>query len=120
MENERFEERSGFEDRSGFIVDTKNNVQMYTKHIVKELNNLSQENKRLKSVIRYTHEICLCERFTTNGFDYHEKHPRKERGNGGSRPSTPRDYIENVCGFKWAECGKYPKTITFDSLIEQA
>lgn len=84
----------------------------YPKH---EIDLLQSQNTELKDklseciealikyerVIKYTHKICLCERFNTEGFDYHEKHPNKELNNGASRPNTPRDFIEAVIGFKW-------------------
>lgn len=70
---------------------------------------ISEYEKQLK----YIHKICLCERFETYGFDYHESHPRRDKNNGGSRPATPRDFIENSNGYKWSEGGRYPKIITF-------
>lgn len=57
--------------------------------------------KLLEGVIQDIHDICLCERFETEGFDYHEKHPRRKESNGGKRPMTPRDLIENRLGFVW-------------------
>ncbi len=59
---------------------------------------------RYENLLQDIYDICLCDR-NTKGFDYHEKHPRREKDNGGSRPFTPRDLIENRIGFDW----KYEK-----------
>jgi len=56
-------------------------------------------------LIQYIYDTCLCERFKTKGFDYHENHPKRDKGNGGSRPATPIDKIEQIIGFEW----KYEK-----------
>ncbi len=66
---------------------------------------LKAENEKLRKSISYIYDTCLCERFTTKGFDYHEQHPKRESNNGSSRPNTPCDFLENVFGYEW----KYEK-----------
>lgn len=59
---------------------------------------------KYEDLIQYTYDACLCERFKTYGFDYHEEHP--VLGNkGGTRSNTPRACIEGTIGFEW----KYEK-----------
>jgi len=60
--------------------------------------------KKKNDVIQYCYDACLCERFETKGFDYHEEHP-KFGNKGGSRSKTPKNYIEDVIGYEW----KYEK-----------
>jgi len=62
---------------------------------------MAEALEKYEKVIRYCHKACLCERFETYGFDYHEKHPTL--GNkGGIRSNTPKKYIEDMIGFEWA------------------
>lgn len=68
-----------------------------------ELDKYKNACKKRNDIIQNIYDICLCERFKTEGFDYHEKHPRRKENNRGSRPFTPRDLIENEIGFKWEE-----------------
>ena len=70
----------------------------HQKKIIKEL---IEENEKLKYITQYTYDTCLCKRFKTSGFDYHEQHPNRDKNNGGKRPFTPKVNIENVIGFEW-------------------
>lgn len=50
----------------------------------------------LKKAAEYTVKACLCKRFKTKGFDYHEKHPYMGKCDGGSRWVTPSDMATQV------------------------
>ena len=84
--------------------------------MINSIKELKEILEKYEYLIEYVYGTCLCERFKTKGFDYHEKHPNRDDNNGGSRPSTPRDMIETMIGFKWSEGGKYPKQLTFKKL----
>jgi len=69
---------------------------------------LEIENKQLRAFVDHyegliedIYQHCLCERFSTYGFDYHEKHPRRPDCERGSRVKTPRTLIEDRLGFDW-------------------
>ena len=68
--------------------------------ISEDVEELQERIKKLEGVISYAHKACLCERFITEGFDYHETHPRFGEQTS-SRKMTPKDYIEKVVGFDW-------------------
>jgi len=84
------------------------------KEIISLSSNLSARNKavlekdavieKYEEIIQCCYDACLCERFETKGFDYHERHPRFGN-NGGTRKKTPRVLIEDWVGYKW----KYSK-----------
>lgn len=83
-----------------------NNVSKMWCFIEKQNEKIAERDKRIaefERLIQDIYDICLCERFKTEGFDYHEKHPRRKDNNGGSRPFTPRNLIENRIGYKWEE-----------------
>jgi len=65
-----------------------------------ELESLKKRIKNYEHVIQYCYDACLCERFETYGFDFHEKHP-KFGNKGGSRSKTPKVLIEDWIGFDW-------------------
>lgn len=60
---------------------------------------LENRCRKYEQLIKNIYESCLCERFKTKGFDYHEKHQRL--GEGAGRFFTPRELVENGIGFKW-------------------
>jgi hypothetical protein len=86
------------------IIERENLSYVYDT-LIDDLYTATEEIEKLKRAVNYTYRICMCERFTTNGFDYHEQHPRKDKNNGGTRPATPRDYLQNMFGFEWVEGG---------------
>jgi len=72
--------------------------------------------KSRNNLIQGVYDVCLCERFETYGFDYHEDHPNKKENNGGSRPNTPKVLIETWIGFDWTD-GRYPKVLKLDNMV---
>lgn len=62
---------------------------------------LEQLAKKHEEIIQYCYDACLCERFSTKGFDYGQNHPVFGKPEKGSRPYTPKDLIENWMGFEW-------------------
>ncbi|MCP4395087.1 MAG: hypothetical protein GY804_12590 [Alphaproteobacteria bacterium] len=59
-----------------------------------------------EGIIQFCYNACMCERFTTYGFDYGETHPRANectnmKPKSGARKNTPRVRIENSIGVTW-------------------
>lgn len=77
------------------VKDALENVFTEKDKTIKELEDLLLKYEEL---ISHIHGSCLCER-STNGFDYHETHPKLGRAEG--RWKTPCDSIEASIGFKW-------------------
>jgi len=77
--------------------DRRNKLDQKDKRIAE----LEAEIEKYEHIIQYIYDTCLCERFATEGFDYNEKHPNREKKNSGKRPATPRDIIESKIGFEW-------------------
>jgi len=85
----------------------RENYWLYDKCCKQENKELKEKLEKYEYLIQYIHDTCLCERFETEGFDYHEKHKKRDAVNKGTRPKTPCSAIEDQVGFKW----EYEKTV---------
>lgn len=89
---------------SGFFGTTDAELIAKSRNIIKalilEVLEAREKINKYEKVIQYCYDACLCERFITKGFNYHETHP-KLGNKGGTRSKTPTVYIEDVIGFDW-------------------